>query len=76
MKCDGGLGEWTPKSNTTAEMTARDAAQPVDDTFMVAGSDRTPNVCMEGRIIETISAVGLLRVPGEVQTMFAVEPHG
>ena len=55
---------------------ARTPRNRMNGAFMVAGSYRTPNVCMDGRIVYTNQVPsGYFRAPGEVQTMFAVESH-
>ena len=77
MKRDGRLWAWDAKVYYNGgAYGARTPRNRMNGTFMVAGSYRTPNVCMEGRIVYTNQVPsGYFRAPGEVQTMFAVESH-
>jgi len=77
VKRDGRLWAWDAKVYYNGgAYGARTPRNRMNGTFMVAGSYRTPNVCMEGRIVYTNQVPsGYFRAPGEVQTMFAVESH-
>ena len=77
VKRDGRLWAWDAKVYYNGgAYGARTPRNRMNGTFMVAGSYRTPNVRMEGRIIYTNQVPsGYFRAPGEVQTMFAVESH-
>jgi putative selenate reductase molybdopterin-binding subunit len=77
VKRDGRLWAWDAKVYYNGgAYGARTPRNRMNGTFMVAGSYRTPNVRMEGRIVYTNQVPsGYFRAPGEVQTMFAVESH-
>jgi CO/xanthine dehydrogenase Mo-binding subunit len=77
VKRDGRLWAWDAKVYYNGgAYGARTPRNRMNGTFMLAGSYRTPNVRMEGRIVYTNQVPsGYFRAPGEVQSLFAVESH-